>query len=77
MIVKTSMMKEVWASMKIQELCIDYSSSHGFSEQLMLDVVSKCSDIFTIIETSLVISLFFMVGHSFQNYDRVYTGFSV
>ena len=41
-------LKEVCASMKMQGLCIDYSSSHGFSEQLMIDVVSKCSDIFTI-----------------------------
>ena len=58
-------LKEVCASMKMQRLCIDYSSSHGFSEHLILDVVSKCSDIFTIED---ILSNFpvFSVGDALQ-----------
>lgn len=58
-------LKEVCDSMKMQGLCIDYSSSHGFSEQLMRDVVSKCSDIFSIED---VLSNFpvFSVGDALQ-----------
>ena len=41
-------LKEVVTSMEMQGLSIDYTSSHGFSEQLKSDVVSKCTDIFTV-----------------------------
>ena len=34
--------------MEMQGLSIDHTSSHGFSEQLISDVVSKCTDIFTV-----------------------------
>ena len=43
-----SALKEVVTSIEMQGLSIDNTSSHGFSEQLISDVVSKCSDIFTI-----------------------------
>ena len=61
-------LKEVCASMKMQGLCIDYSSSHGFSEQLMIDVVRKCSNIFTIED---ILSNFpvFSVGDALQISD--------
>lgn len=41
-------MKEVVTSIEMQGLSIGNTSSHGFSEQLISDMVSKCSDIFTI-----------------------------
>lgn len=41
-------LKEVVTSKEMQELSIDNTSSHGFSEQLISDVVSKCTDIFTV-----------------------------
>ena len=41
-------LKEVVKNMEMQGLSIDNTSSHGFSEQLISDVVSKCTDIFTI-----------------------------
>lgn len=43
-----SALKEVVTSIRMQGLSIDNTSSHGFSEQLINNVVSKCSDIFTI-----------------------------
>lgn len=41
-------LKELVTSMEMQGLSIDNTSSHGFSEQLISDVVSKCNDIFTV-----------------------------
>ena len=41
-------MKEVVTSIEMQGLSIGNTSSHCFSEQLISDMVSKCSDIFTV-----------------------------
>ena len=46
-------------------LSVDHTSSHGFSEELISDIVSKCSSIFTIDD---ILSTFpvFSVGNALQ-----------
>ena len=60
-------LKEVVSSieMQMQGLSIDNTSSHCFSEQLINDVVSKCTDIFTV-EDVLDNFPVFSVGDAFQ-----------
>jgi len=58
-------LKELVTSMELQGLCIDNISSHGFSEQLISDVVSKCNDIF-MVEDVLDNFPVFSVGDALQ-----------
>lgn len=43
-----SALEEVFEEIKFQRLAIDESVSHGFSTQLIVDVVKNCDGIFTI-----------------------------
>ena len=58
-------LQEVAMHLNKQGLSIDHTSSHGFSEELISDIVSKCSSIFTIDD---ILSTFpvFSVGNSLQ-----------
>ena len=58
-------LREVFHEMKIHNLAIDESASHGFSRQLIDDVVIKCESIFTI-EDLLSDFLVFSVGNALK-----------
>ena len=60
-----SALEEVFEEMKLQSLAIDESASHGFSTQLIDDVVKNCNGIFTI-EDVLTNYPVFSVGNAIR-----------
>ena len=62
----------VLADMRHRELSLDESSSHGFSKELIEDILKKCQHIFTVQDLMEVVQEVFMDIPNFEETSALY-----